>query len=228
MMDREKALILEQIEAPGIIPVMRLDNTDKIFPLLDALLEGGVNCAELTMTIPNALDNLKRCRERYDGRMILGMGTVLDASQTDNAMAAGAQFLVSPFPAFEALSRAKEQNIPFLMGAFSPYEVYQAHRAGADYVKIFPVNCLPLQYIKDLKGPLPQVKFIPTGGITLEQIEKLFKAGVAAMGIGGALIDKQCIENNDWDGIRKRAEQFVDTAIASKYKKSLTGNASTM
>jgi len=215
-MNNDKSKIIARLTHPGIIPVIRLNSTDQLFGLLDALYEGGVSCAELTMTIPNAVAVLRQCRQRYDDLMVLGMGTVIEASQAREAIAAGAQFLVSPLLAFEALAVARDADIPFLMGAFSPTEVYQAHKAGADFVKIFPVNCLPLQYIKDLRGPLPQVKFIPTGGITLNLVEPLFQAGVTAMGVGGDLVDKKAIEQGNWKLICAKARQFVAAAEQAK------------
>ena len=212
----KKADVIKQLTDPGIIPVIRLASTEKLFLLLDALIAGGISCAELTMTIPDATNVLRSCREYCGDRLALGMGTVSEESQACGAIAAGAQFLVSPFPAFEALEKAKSSGVPFLMGAFSPWEVYLAHRAGADFVKIFPINCLPVQYLKDLKGPLPEVRFIPTGGITLNQVKPLLQAGAAAMGIGGELVSQAAIATDDWAAITRKAAEFVAAARRRK------------
>ncbi len=205
----DKSKIIKKIENPGIIPVIRLDDTNKIFPLLEALIKGGVTCAELTTTIPNAINLLASCRERYAEHITIGMGTILTKDQAEAAISAGAEFLISPLLAFEALQMAQQHEVPFMMGALSPTEIYQAKQAGSNYVKIFPISKVGIKYIKDIKGPLPDVKIIPTGGICFEDIEELVKCNVSAMGVGGDLVSGKAIAENNWDTITANAEKFV-------------------
>lgn len=216
-MDMNKQSIAEKLEQPGIIPVIRLNATEKLFSLLEALIAGGVSCAELTMTIENAIGLLEKCKQRYGDKICLGMGTVSTQPQAQGAISAGAEFLVSPFLAFEALEYAQSRNIPFAMGAFSPTEIHQASIAGADYVKIFPINRVGIKYIKDVKGPMPEIKLIPTGGIGLNDIQELVSCGVSAMGVGGAIVCQKDIEGEDWAAITQKAKSFVSEI--NKYRK---------
>jgi 2-dehydro-3-deoxyphosphogluconate aldolase / (4S)-4-hydroxy-2-oxoglutarate aldolase len=215
-MSSDKHEILKRIESPGIIPVIRMNSTDKVFKLLEALLQGGVSCAELTMTIPNALQVLCECRKVMGEKLAIGMGTVTGERQAELAIECGAQFLVSPTLAFNALKTAQRHEIPFAMGAFSPTEILQAHEAGADYIKIFPLNCLGIRYIKDVRGPFPEVKFIPTGGISLDQVSSIIKHGASAMGVGGELVERKLVEEDNWRAITERAKLFVEAALEAK------------
>ena len=200
---------------PGLTPVIRLDSDDKVPYLLESLAKGGIRTAELTMTMPDAPEILRKNRSRFEGTMLLGMGNVTDGDAAKKSLDAGADFLVSPFPAFDAMKEAQKADIPMIMGAFSPWEVYQVAKAGADFVKIFPLNVLGLGYLKDLKGPLPYVKLFPTGGITLQNIPELFRIGVAGCGVGGALVRKDLIEQENWSALPGLAKDFL-AAIPKK------------
>ena len=204
-----KESIVEILTHPGILPVIRLDSGEKLPELLEALIAGGIRAAELTMTMPNAPALLDENCRRFGDRIVLGMGTVTDREAAKAAIGSGAKFLVSPFPVFDALEEAHAAGIPMIMGAFSPRDVFEADRAGADMVKIFPLNILGMSYIKDLRGPLPQVRFFPTGGITLGQIPELFRLGVAGCGVGGDLVKKEWIEAGNWAALTGRAREFV-------------------
>ena len=209
---------LKIMVTPGLTPVIRLDSGDKVPYLLEALAAGGIRTAELTMTMPDAPEILRKNRSRFAGTMLLGMGTVTNPDMAEKSLDAGADFLVSPFPVFDVLKEAQKAEIPMIMGAFSPYEVFQVSQAGADFVKVFPLNVLGLGYLKDLKGPLPYVKFFPTGGITLENIPELFKIGVAGCGVGGALVRKDLIEAEDWSALTALTKKFI-AAIPQKAAK---------
>lgn len=202
--------MIKLLTRPGIVPVIRLESGDKLPELLEALRRGGIRAAELTMTMPNAPALLRENRARFGNSLALGMGTVTNRQAALTALAAGAQFLVSPFPVFEALEEAKRNGVPMITGAFSPGEVFSAHRLGADFVKVFPLNVLGLNYLKDLKGPLPQVKFFPTGGITQEQIPELFRLGVAGCGVGSALVKPELIREEKWEELTALAREFVE------------------
>ena len=169
-----------------------------------------IRAVELTMTMPDAPGLLQKNRQRFGDDLVIGMGTVVNAETAQQALDHGAQFLVSPFPVPAALPLAKAQAIPMVMGAFSPLEVFTVYHLGADFVKVFPLNVLGMNYLKDLKGPLPGVKFFPTGGITLEQIPALFKLGVAGCGVGGSLVRTDLIAENNWEELYSLARCFLE------------------
>lgn len=198
------------LENPGIVPVIRLKNAESMPLLLQALYDGGIRAAELTMTTPGAIESLRENKKRFAGKLLLGMGTVTTADMARDAIEAGADFLVSPFPVLDALEVGKAAGVPFIMGAFTPGEVFTVWQAGATYVKVFPINVLGLNYLKDLRGPLPQVKFFPTGGIGLAQIGELFRLGVKGCGVGGSMVKQSMIDSGDWSGITALAASFIE------------------
>lgn len=213
----DKKTIIAALSDPGLIPVIRLDSGEKLPELLKALHRGGIRAAELTMTIPGAVELLRESRKEWGDAMLLGMGTVTGRDAARAALDAGAHFLISPFPVPEALEEAKAAGIPMVMGAFSPGEVFAADRAGADFVKVFPLNVLGIGYLKDLKGPLPHVKFFPTGGITLENVPEVLKYACGC-GVGGALVRQDLIRDGRWDELTALAAQFVAAARKSRAK----------
>ena len=207
----KKQHVIKSLTDPGVVPVVRLNSGEKLPPLLEALADGGIRAVELTMTIPGATTLLRENCRRFEGTLLLGMGTVTDRAAAMASLEAGAQFLVSPFPVPEVLEEAKRADVPMIAGAFSPWEVFQADRLGADFVKVFPFNCFGLTYLRDLQGPLPGVKFFPTGGITLADIPSLFRL-VAGCGVGGALVRQKFIHDGRWKELTALAEQFVAAA----------------
>jgi len=204
------------MENPGLLPVIRLDSCEKLPDLLHALLAGGITCAELTMTMPDAVKNLARMKKQFDGEMLLGMGTVLSAEDAVAALDAGADFLVSPVPVPEMPALAHAREVPAVAGAFTPFEVLTAHRSGADFVKIFPLNIAGPGYIKDLLGPMPFLKIFPTGGVNLETIPMLVKNGVRGCGVGSALVRKDLVANCDWGTLTALAKQYVAAITAAR------------
>ena len=207
---KEQKNLQDALTLPGIVPVIRLKSGEKLPRLLETFLQAGIRAVELTMTMPDAPGLLRETRRRFGDSLVIGMGTVTDEITAQQALDIGAQFLVSPFPVPAALTLAKAQNVPVVMGAFSPLEVFTVYRLGADFIKVFPLNVLGLNYLKDLKGPLPGVKFFPTGGITLEQIPTLFKLGVAGCGVGGALVRSDLIAEEKWDELHSLTRRFIE------------------
>jgi 2-dehydro-3-deoxyphosphogluconate aldolase/(4S)-4-hydroxy-2-oxoglutarate aldolase len=207
---KEQSFLMDAMTAPGIVPVIRLNSGEKLPYLLEAFQKAGIRAVELTMTMPDAPGLLQKNRQRFGDDLVIGMGTVVNEETAQQALDHGAQFLVSPFPVPAALPLAKAQAIPMVMGAFSPLEVFTVYHLGADFVKVFPLNVLGMNYLKDLKGPLPGVKFFPTGGITLEQIPALFKLGVAGCGVGGSLVRTDLIAENNWEELYSLARRFLE------------------
>ncbi len=167
---------------------------------------------EVTMTTPNALSAIRDCVQRLPSDALIGVGTVLDAKTCQAAVEAGAQFVVTPImrPAIAEAAHALDK--PVMLGAFTPTEAQAAYEAGADFVKLFPAEAVGTSYIKALRAPLPHLKIVPTGGVTLENVADFFKAGCAAVGIGSSLISASMLEKNDWAELERAARQFVAAA----------------
>ena len=162
------------------------------------------------MTVPNAIDAIGAVAKRFAGKVLVGAGTVTDAETARRAVDAGAEFIVTPCLVPEVIDAAHRANVAVLPGALSPTEVVEAFRAGGDMVKIFPVQSVGgAAYLRALRGPFPDIPFVPTGGVTLENLAEMFKAGAAAVGVGTELISKDALERRDYAAIAARAKQFL-------------------
>ena len=206
--------IFRAIADVAIVPVVRATSAEAAIQAVDAIYKGGVRAAEITMTVPGAVRVLEKLADQFGGKIILGAGTVLDPETARICMLAGAEFIVSPSLKHSTIEMAKRYSKVITPGALTPTEVVTAWEAGADAVKIFPCgNVGGAKYIKALKGPFPQIEMIPTGGVNLETIGDFLKAGSAAVGVGGELVDAKCIKEGRFDVIEDRARQYL-AAIA--------------
>lgn len=205
-----KAAIIDRILNPGIVAVIRANSSEQLLAVSEALYEGGVIGLEITMTTPNALDVIHAVSERLGNKVLVGVGTVLDAETARASILAGAEFVVSPITRPEVIHVANRYGKPVVCGAYTPTEAITAQENGADFIKIFPADQLGPQYIKNILAPLPQLQIIPTGGVTLETIDSFVKAGVAAVGVGSALVSKEILKNKDWKKLTATAKAFVD------------------
>ena len=164
MLDRIE--IVRQIEQLGIVAVIRLRDPAKLRAVVDAIVAGGVRALEVTMTVPGAVELIRGLAPTLPEGFLLGAGTVIDAATARAVIDAGAQFVISPVFRREVIEACHERGVPAAPGCFTPTEILDAHEAGADIVKVFPATALGPQYIKDVRAPLPQVKLMPTGGMT--------------------------------------------------------------
>jgi 2-dehydro-3-deoxyphosphogluconate aldolase/(4S)-4-hydroxy-2-oxoglutarate aldolase len=206
--------IMSVITDVALVPVVRTSTAEQAIQSVEAIYQGGVRAAEITMTVPGAVRALEKLADRFGDRILLGAGTVLDAETARICMLAGAEFLVCPSLRPATIEMAKRYSKVVCPGALTPTEVLTAWEAGADAVKIFPCgNVGGAKYIKALKGPFPQIEMIPTGGVNLETVGDFLKAGACAVGVGGELVDAKCMKEGRYDVIEERARQFV-TAIA--------------
>ncbi len=197
----------------GIVPVVRAPNADLATRAIEACLEGGVTAAEITMTVPGALPALEKLAGRFGDSMLLGAGTVLDAETARASILSGAEFLVTPNLRPAAIEMAKRYSKAIFPGALTPTEVLAAWEAGADAVKVFPCgNVGGAKYIKALKGPLPHIEMVPTGGVSLDTIGDFFAAGACAVGVGGELADASLMRTGRFDEIAQRARAFLNAA----------------
>jgi 2-dehydro-3-deoxyphosphogluconate aldolase/(4S)-4-hydroxy-2-oxoglutarate aldolase len=202
--------ILSFITEIGIVPVVRTSSAESAIRSIEAIYQGGVRAAEITMTVPGAIRALEKMADQFGDRMMLGSGTVLDPETARICMLAGAQFFVTPTLKLSTIEMVKRYSKVICAGALTPTEVLTAWEAGADVVKVFPANSLGgPKYIKALRGPLPHIKMIPTGGVNLETAGEFLKAGACAVAVGGELCDANLIRNGRYDEMEARARQYL-------------------
>jgi 2-dehydro-3-deoxyphosphogluconate aldolase/(4S)-4-hydroxy-2-oxoglutarate aldolase len=211
-----KSEIISRLTNPGIIAVVRAQSAEQVLPLSDALIAGGVIAIEITMTTPNALAAIREARQKLGDRALVGVGTVLDIETCRAALAAGAQFVVTPIhrPEFVPIVHAADR--PIMLGAYSPTEAQLAHEAGADFIKIFPADGLGPGYIKALRAPLPHLRIVPTGGVDAQNVADFFKAGCMAVGAGSSLVSTKILQEANWPELTRRAKEFVNAACGAK------------
>ncbi|PQO41289.1 2-dehydro-3-deoxyphosphogluconate aldolase [Blastopirellula marina] len=207
-MSREETI--QKISSTGIVAVIRADNGEILADVTQALVDGGVTAIEVTFTVPKAHKVLEYVADRFGDQIQLGAGTVLDAETARIAILAGAEFIVSPIVDLPTIEISHRYDKAMMAGALTPTEVVKAWQAGSDVVKIFPSDLTGPSYLKSLKGPLPQVRMMPTGGVNLDTAEEFLKAGACALGVGGSLVEKSAIDSGNMDRIRDLARQYVE------------------
>jgi len=191
---------------------------------IEAIYQGGIRAAEITMTVPGALRALERVADAFGDKIVLGAGTVLDPETARNCMLAGAEFFVTPSLRQSTIEMARRYSKVICPGALTPTEVLTAWEAGADVVKVFPCgNVGGPKYIKALRGPFPQIEMIPTGGVNLETTAEFLKAGACAVAVGGELVDATLIRDNRYDLIEERARQYL--AIVAQARRDMAANS---
>ncbi len=215
-MPRDRQFILGELQRTGVIGVIRADSADELIDVCAALRDGGVLGCEITMTTPNALDAIAKANDKLGHDCLIGVGSVLDAETARAAILAGAQFVFAPTFNPDVIAMAHRYDRVAVPGALTPTEILTAWTAGADMVKIFPANHFGPQYIKDLHGPMPQLKVTPTGGVNLDTAADWIKAGAAAVGVGSSLISKQLIRARDWKGLADLARQYIDIVARTR------------
>jgi 2-dehydro-3-deoxyphosphogluconate aldolase/(4S)-4-hydroxy-2-oxoglutarate aldolase len=207
------------IEQSGIVAVIRMKDPAKVQAVVDAIAEGGVRAIEVTMTVPGAVGLIASLAPRMPAGFLLGAGTVVDPETARQVIDAGAQFIVSPIFRRSLIAACHERHVPVTPGCFTPTEILEAWDAGADIVKVFPATALGPGYIKDVRAPLPQVKLMPTGGVTVENAGEWIKAGAVAVGVGSALLDTKAIDAGDYGVLRAKAERIVANVRAAREQK---------
>ncbi|MBZ5629121.1 MAG: bifunctional 4-hydroxy-2-oxoglutarate aldolase/2-dehydro-3-deoxy-phosphogluconate aldolase [Acidobacteriia bacterium] len=206
-----KQEVRHQITQVGIVPVVRAASAKQAMMAIEAVCLGGIPIAEITMTVPGAVDLIREVARCMGSDVLVGAGTVLDAATARECADAGAQFLVSPGLDCETVDFAKSRNIVMMAGALTPTEVMNAWKAGADFVKIFPCGELGgANYIKALRGPLPQIPMVPTGGVNLETAADFIRAGAVALGVGGELISSAALNAGNTHLICECARRFIE------------------
>jgi 2-dehydro-3-deoxyphosphogluconate aldolase / (4S)-4-hydroxy-2-oxoglutarate aldolase len=209
---RSKSEIISQLLDPGIIAVVRAKSQEQVLPLTEALIAGGVIAIEITMTTPRAIAAIHEASQKFGARALIGVGTVLDGATCRQAIAAGAEFVVSPITRPEIVKVAHAAERPVMLGAYTPTEAQLAYESGADFIQIFPADGLGHGYIKSLRAPLPHLRIVPTGGVDLDTLADFLKSGCAALGVGSSLMTPQILRDNDWPALTRLAAEFVKAA----------------
>jgi 2-dehydro-3-deoxyphosphogluconate aldolase/(4S)-4-hydroxy-2-oxoglutarate aldolase len=211
-----RADVVAAIERLGVVAVIRLKDAGALRGTIDALAAGGVRALEVTMTVPGAVDLIAEMAPRLPDGFLVGAGTVLDAATARRVIDAGAQFVVSPVFSRDVIEECHRSDVAAMPGCFSPTEIFAAWSVGADVVKVFPATALGPAYFKDIRAPLPQLKLMPTGGVSIENAGDWIRAGAVAVGIGSALLDARAIAERRFDVITTGARQLVANVAAAR------------
>ncbi len=207
---------LRRILDGGLVAVVRADSPTQLVGVVRALAEGGVTAAEITFTVPDAPEVIRQVRRELGDSIVLGAGTVLDTETARIAILAGAEYLVSPTLNLDVIRLAHRYDKAIMPGAFTPTEVLTAWEAGADVVKVFPAEIGGPPYLKALRGPLPQVRLMPTGGVDLTTAEAFLKAGACCLGVGSSLVEPKAVAAGDFARLTSLAAQYA--AIVKKFR----------
>lgn len=205
-----KEQVLSTIEKHKAVAVLRIPDESLFEPVMDALIRGGVHVLEITLTVPNAVGLIRKASKLYGDQILLGVGSVLTADQVSESTDAGAQFVVSPVTKKEVIDRAVQLKKAMMAGAFTPTEIQQAWEWGSDIVKVFPANITGMDFFKAVKAPMPHLKLMPTGGVTLTNGKEWLKAGACAVGVGSALVSGEDLKNRDFKAIEEKARILVE------------------
>jgi 2-dehydro-3-deoxyphosphogluconate aldolase / (4S)-4-hydroxy-2-oxoglutarate aldolase len=215
-MPRERDL--QRVVECGIVAVVRFDDPAPLVDVMSALVDGGVTVAEVTFTVPNALEVIREAKRKLGERVLLGAGTVLDTETARAAFLAGAEFIVSPTLNLDVIAMCRRYDKLVMPGAFTPTEILAAWQAGADIVKVFPADIVGPSFFKALRGPLPQIKLMPTGGVDLTTAKAFLQAGAVCLGVGGQLVDTKLVAAGNFAAIRDLAAKYAGIVCETRSK----------
>lgn len=209
-MRKSASEVLDRIRDVGVVAIMRANSSDQLLEAADAVKAGGVNAIEVTMTTPDALDVIRQATSKYGDEVLFGVGSVLDPETTRAAIMAGAQFVVCPTLNLQTIEMCRRYSVPVVPGAYTPTEILAAWESGADAVKVFPASVGGPQFIKAIKGPLPQIKLVPVGGVNLDTTADFIRAGADFVGVGGSLVNQKLLSEKNIDKITENAKRFCE------------------
>jgi 2-dehydro-3-deoxyphosphogluconate aldolase/(4S)-4-hydroxy-2-oxoglutarate aldolase len=215
-MKEGREAITAAIEQAGIVAVIRMKDAARLRAVVDAIAAGGVRVLEVTMTVPGAVDLIAALAPALPDGFLLGAGTVTDSATASRVIDAGARFVVGPVFRRDVIAACHGRGVPVMPGCFTPTEILDAWESGADIVKVFPATALGPGFFKDVRGPLPQVKMMPTGGVTIDNAGDWIRAGAVAVGVGTALLDARAIADGKYDVLQSNAERIVASVRAAK------------
>jgi 2-dehydro-3-deoxyphosphogluconate aldolase/(4S)-4-hydroxy-2-oxoglutarate aldolase len=208
--------IVNSLIKASAVAVVRLTDPTKLMKVSEAIYAGGVSAIEITMTVPNAIKMIEEASKVLGSYMQVGVGSVLDSDTAQKAIDAGAKYVVSPIFKKEIIETAHKNNIPAMPGAFTPTEILTAYEAGADIVKVFPADVVGMAFFKGILAPMPHLKLMPTGGVSLTNAGDWLKAGACAVGVGTALLDKKAIATEDYKTLTANAKILMESINKAK------------
>ncbi|MBX2976857.1 MAG: bifunctional 4-hydroxy-2-oxoglutarate aldolase/2-dehydro-3-deoxy-phosphogluconate aldolase [Ignavibacteriaceae bacterium] len=208
-MIREK--ILAEVITRKAVAVIRAKDPDKLRRIIESLAEGGITIAEITMTVPNAIQLIEKMSKEVSKNIIIGVGSVLNRETAISAINAGAKYVVSPILKKEVIDAAHANDVPVMPGCFTPTEAQTAFEYGADIIKVFPADVLGMSFFKAILAPMPHLKLMPTGGVTLTNPGEWIKAGACAVGLGSSLLDSKAISENNFSVLTENAKKVMQS-----------------
>jgi 2-dehydro-3-deoxyphosphogluconate aldolase/(4S)-4-hydroxy-2-oxoglutarate aldolase len=212
-----KDKIIQRLLDPGVVAIIRADSSEQLIDASRALLDGGISAIEITLTTPNALKVIADVCRTFGDQVLAGVGSVLDARTAREAIEAGAEYVITPVLKPEVIAFCNQQEKPVFAGSYTPTEAQTAFELGADFIKIFPADTLGPKYIAALRGPLPHLKIVPTGGVDATTAGDFIRAGCSAVAAGSSLVSRDILKNRDWTQLRNKAAQLV-AAVATARK----------
>ncbi|MBN9166150.1 MAG: 2-dehydro-3-deoxyphosphogluconate aldolase [Myxococcales bacterium 68-20] len=215
MIPRSRLDSLRTIERERALAVVRLEDAAPLLPVVEALAAGGVHIVEITVTIPGALEAMAPLGAKLGPRVLIGAGSVLDAETARLAILAGARFVVGPTFRPAVVELCHRYDVLAIPGAYTPTEILSALEAGADLVKVFPAVALGPAYVRNVLGPLPHLRLLPTGGVTTENAAEFLDAGAVAVGVGGALLDGEALARGDYPRVTEAARRLTSAISAA-------------
>jgi 2-dehydro-3-deoxyphosphogluconate aldolase/(4S)-4-hydroxy-2-oxoglutarate aldolase len=207
---------LDSLLSSGVVAVIRMKDPERLSKVVMAIREGGVKCIEITMTVPGAVDVIAALVKAAPLDVLVGAGTVTDRGTANDVVSAGARFVVSPVFRPDVVAVTKAAGAVAIPGCFTPTEILTAWEAGADIVKVFPATSLGPKYFKDIAGPFPDIRLMPTGGVTVDNVGEWVKAGAVAVGIGSDLLDKKAIDEGRYEVLTEKAARMVRNFVEAK------------
>ncbi|HOI28324.1 MAG TPA: bifunctional 4-hydroxy-2-oxoglutarate aldolase/2-dehydro-3-deoxy-phosphogluconate aldolase [Melioribacteraceae bacterium] len=207
----KKDQIVDEILGRKAVAVLRIKEPAKLKKVIEFLNEGGISVAEVTLTVPNAIKLIEQMTNELDKNIIVGVGSVLNPSIAEDAIKAGARYVVSPIFKKEIIEMAHKYDIPAMPGCFTPTEIQTAYEAGADIIKVFPADVLGIDFFKGILAPMPHLRLMPTGGVTLTNAGDWLRAGACAVGVGSALLDKEAIEKENYNKLTENARIIMES-----------------
>ncbi|MDQ3813122.1 MAG: bifunctional 4-hydroxy-2-oxoglutarate aldolase/2-dehydro-3-deoxy-phosphogluconate aldolase [Armatimonadota bacterium] len=204
----QEKLTAQELADVGIIAIIRADSDEGLMDAAAALHRGGVTAMEITLNTPHALKVMSQVKGEWGDKIRVGAGTILGPDDARRSIEAGAEFIVTPSLQPDTIGVCREQRVPILCGCMTPGEALIAHRAGADFIKLFPAGSLGVDYVRSILAPLPFLKLMPTGGVSLENLAAFIRAGCAGAAVGGELVSKKILREKDWDRLAALAEKF--------------------
>lgn len=213
----KKTDVIDAIRSCGVLPVIRAASAEEARALIDAVYAGGVNVIEVTLTVPDAPRLIKELSDEFGDEMLVGAGTVLEPESARECINAGAHFIVSPALNFDTIEYCNERDVAVMPGALTPTEIANAWEAGADIVKVFPAGALGgAKYLRSIKAPLPHIRLIPTGGVSLATAAEFIRAGAEAIGVGADLADPELIRSGKHDEITNAARKYREAVAGAR------------